>query len=159
MGAGAFRGDRWRAVRGWEWTAGAGQDDETRYRLHIEPVLGELERNKITALDLERVLDGMRAKETRLGGPFAPATGRRRQEILALRWADVEFDRKQVKILATTIKVRKTQHFSLNEMALAVLKEAKAIQVSELCFPASAGKHYHSFDKTWGGYQKEGRSS
>jgi integrase len=80
---------------------------------------------------------------------FGLATGRRKGEILGLKWQDVDLINGLVTFPGYITKNKKTQSIPIGEEAVAVLGRAKVLQVSELVFPCQTGKFYHSFTRTW----------
>jgi integrase len=54
------------------------------------------------------------------------STGMRRGELLALRWASVDFRAKQITVEGSTAKSQQTRHIPLNDEAMEVLKHWRA---------------------------------
>lgn len=77
---------------------------------------------------------------------FALYTGRRRGEILSLRWGDIDWERRCITCHNT--KNGTSISFPVNNSAFKILVEAKAIQISDLVFPCHSGKYFH-ISKTW----------
>lgn len=50
------------------------KEDQDRWMHHVEPHLRNMRMDKITALDIETVLDKMRGSDNRMGKPYAPQT-------------------------------------------------------------------------------------
>lgn len=48
--------------------------DQTRWKYHVEPFLKNKMMDKVTALDIETILDKMRSSDNRLGRPYLPQT-------------------------------------------------------------------------------------
>lgn len=61
-------------------------------------------------------------------------TGIRRGEMFSLRWSNVDFDLKQISIIGTNAKSRKTRHVPLNREALKTLDQWKRQQSTENTF-------------------------
>jgi integrase len=88
---------------------------------------------------------------THFGDHLTPAvllsmnTGMRRGELLALRWANVDMNGKQLTIEGSTAKSQQTRHIPLNGEALAVLKKWKEQALeNERVMPVET-----SFRKAW----------
>lgn len=77
---------------------------------------------------------------------FALYTGRRKSEILSLRWSDVSLETNNYTCYT---KPGKVLGFPLSESARNVVLEAQALKVCDFVFPCSTGKRYYSFDSTW----------
>jgi integrase len=188
-------------------------DDETRYRLHIEPKLGSLKMSNITPGMIQNILDdklksyapatqkqvlqminrlfnyGIKQRLYRGENPcrsvsiptfdnrqteclsvdeikrlldvvekdqneraalvvkFALFAGKRRGEILRLKWDCVDFNSGTAQFLNT--KNGSHHAVPLNQQALAVLRRAEELKISELVFPCSTGKYYWDFPATW----------
>lgn len=84
---------------------------------------------------------------------FAIYTGRRKSEIVGLRWSDVNLEHGYITCRNT--KNGSSLSFPLNTKALAVLEEAHSIAINSLCFPSSSGHHYYSgISLAWGRLRK-----
>jgi integrase len=75
---------------------------------------------------------------------FALCTGRRKGEILNLKWGDVSADLRYITCRAT--KNGTTISFPLNSKAMAILREASTSRLAQcdFVFPSSTGHHFHS---------------
>lgn len=78
---------------------------------------------------------------------FAFYTGKRKGEILNLKWTDIDWDTHLITFRDT--KNGEESTIPVNESAMGVLEEALDNKVSDLVFPCSTGKYYHSFNRTW----------
>jgi integrase len=78
---------------------------------------------------------------------FAFWTGKRKGEILGLEWQDIDWYNHMITFKDT--KNGTTSIIPVNELAMNVLEEALDDQISDLVFPCSTGKYYHSFNRTW----------
>ena len=79
---------------------------------------------------------------------FALFTGRRKSEILNLKWDDVDFIEKSITCRNT--KNGKTITFPLNNRAFTVIEKAFDSKISDYVFPSSTGSHYyHAFNTSW----------
>lgn len=102
---------------------------------------------------LEDVLDGWSYnKMVPLIIRFALYTGRRKGEILALKWRDVDLVKKFVTI--TKAKNGMIQTYPINRKAMSIIMRAKVLKRGRCpyVFPNRNGNSYHhsgGFDKTW----------
>lgn len=80
---------------------------------------------------------------------YALYSGRRRGDILKLKWKDVDFDNRFVTYQGMNTKNRKTQTLPVNNRCYEVLSRARSMIICPYVFPASTGRYYHSFDATW----------
>ena len=78
---------------------------------------------------------------------FALYSGKRRGEILGLRWADVDLENNRLTLQKT--KSGKIQTLPLNNKCTDLLNRALEIQISDYVFPTNTGKYYHGFSNTW----------
>ena len=84
---------------------------------------------------------------------FGIFTGRRKNEILSVKWDQIDFEHSTMTCLNT--KNGSSQSFPLNKKSLSVLKNAKNIQISEWVFPSSSGKYYYNgFNLAWNRLKK-----
>ena len=104
---------------------------------------------------LENVLDEWSSRYNKmvpLVVQFALYTGRRKGEILALRWKDVDLDNGVVTIRET--KNGSIQTFPISNKAMGIIEKATVLKKGRcpFVFPNRHGKGYHrggGFDKTW----------
>lgn len=78
---------------------------------------------------------------------FALYSGKRRGEILGLRWSDVDLEGGLLTLQET--KSGKTQTLPLNNKCLMILKRALEIKICDYVFPTTTGQFYHGFSNTW----------
>jgi len=84
---------------------------------------------------------------------FGIYTGRRKGEILELRWDNVNFEQNSITCINT--KNGSNQSFPLNRSALSVLIESKEISISQYVFPSSTGNfYYNGFNLAWSRLKK-----
>ncbi len=50
------------------------KEDQDRWRHHVQPLLKDIRMDKVTPLDIEKVLDKMRSSDNRMCKPYAPQT-------------------------------------------------------------------------------------
>ncbi len=75
-------------------------------------------------------------------------TGARRNELLEARWADVDFERRELRIGDT--KAGRTHHIPLSEPAMAVLSNLPRLEGNPFIFPGrKEGTHLVNIGKTW----------
>jgi len=101
-----------------------------------------LDRNQVAVLTT--YLDKWDNRRAALVILFALYTGRRKGEILNLRWSDVSTDLHSITCRNT--KNGSTISFPLNSKAINILKESVLLQIPQcdLVFPSSTGHHYNS---------------
>lgn len=80
---------------------------------------------------------------------FALYSGRRRGEILCLKWSNVNLEGGFVTFQGATTKNGTTQTLPLNNRCKEVLERCKELEVSDYVFPTSTGKFYAGFDCIW----------
>lgn len=80
---------------------------------------------------------------------FALYSGRRRGEILSLKWSDINLESNFVTFQGATTKNGTTQTLPLNKHCQQVLAQCKELKVSDYVFPTSQGKFYVGFDCIW----------
>lgn len=84
---------------------------------------------------------------------FALYTGRRKGEILNLKWNDVDFEEKSITCRNT--KNGKTISFPLNKKAYAIIEKALDLKTSDYVFPSLVGSHYYqAFNTSWRKFKK-----
>lgn len=78
-------------------------------------------------------------------------TGIRRGELLSLRWANISFDQRRLKITAKTAKSKKERYVPINEEAFRLLVQWKAQQVisSDFVFSNSKGYQFVTIKTGW----------
>ena len=102
--------------------------------------------NKEQISSLKDFLSTWKNRRAALVIAFALFTGRRRGEILGLKWEDIDWAGPSITCHNT--KNGSTISFPVNNSAFEILTEAKSIQISELVFPCLSGKYFH-ISKTW----------
>ncbi len=80
---------------------------------------------------------------------FALYSGKRRGEILKLRWKDIDFETHYINFVATNTKSKTLQTLPLNQKCLDILRRCDQLMISDYVFPCSTGKYYSGFDKVW----------
>lgn len=78
-------------------------------------------------------------------------TGMRRGEVFQLRWADVDLDRRQIKVRGVTAKSRRTRYIPMTSEAHGALSRWRRQQdeAAELVFPSEAGRPFSNVKKAW----------
>ena len=78
-------------------------------------------------------------------------TGLRRGELFKLTWANVDLERRQLKVVRSTSKTNKARHMPITPKTAKVLAQWKAQNpASRLVFPSKDGKVRTSASKAWG---------
>ncbi|MFC1523662.1 tyrosine-type recombinase/integrase [Thermodesulfobacteriota bacterium] len=80
---------------------------------------------------------------------FGLFSGRRRGEILSLKWEDIDLQNSLVTFRGINTKNGTTQTIPLNETCMQVIHRCREIQVSDYIFPSNTGNQYISFSNTW----------
>lgn len=98
---------------------------------------------------LFKVLDGWPNERVVLPIKFALYSGKRKTEILNLKWSDIDLQNKFMTLRET--KNGSRQYLPLNSSCIELLKRAAAIQTCEYVFPSRNKARYlgGGFDKTW----------
>jgi len=80
-------------------------------------------------------------------------TGCRRAEILKLKWVNVDFDLKQIAVVAETTKNNTTRYLPLNDEALSILKDwkkqRKIESIAGYVFSDSNGQPFSTIRTSW----------
>ena len=80
---------------------------------------------------------------------FALFSGRRRGEILKMKWDHVDLVNGLVTFPGANTKNRKTQIIPMNQNCLAILQRCHQLKMSHWVFPSSTGAYYTTFENTW----------
>lgn len=97
---------------------------------------------------LYAVLDAWENERAVLVVRFALYTGKRKGEILNLKWSDINFDTRHYTLQRTKGGTR--QSLPLNNKAWEVIQKAKEIKKGPFVFPSNKGNHYKEpFNSTW----------
>jgi integrase len=102
--------------------------------------------NVLSRDEVKRLLDFLDSysnERTALVVRYALFSGKRRGEILGLRWEDVDFENGLVTYRSWVTKNGTTQTLPVNSSCLEVLRRCKELEVSEWVFPDLDGKHYN----------------
>ena len=99
-----------------------------------------MQKNEIQ--ELLKVLDGWPNPRAALVVAFALYTGRRKGEILALTWENVNLDAGFVTFPGITTKNRRTQTIPVNDSALAILKKCQELRNGSHVFTNRQGERY-----------------
>ncbi len=79
---------------------------------------------------------------------FALFTGRRKSEILNLKWKDIDFTEKTITCRDT--KNGRSLSFPVNSNAFEIIEKAFNDRISEFVFPSAAGTYYYlAFSTSW----------
>jgi len=109
--------------------------------------------NKTDLKRLHNTLDTWDNERAVLVVKFALYTGRRKGEVLSLKWSDLDTGFYHLNLKASNTKSKKMLNFPLNQKAVIVLQRAKALRIknSSYVFPNTQGNQYKkdSFDSTW----------
>lgn len=78
-------------------------------------------------------------------------TGMRRGELLGLRWAEVNLDRKLLTVAAANAKSRRARHIPLNSEATSTLMRWRGAgaRAGDLVFPSPAGGRMGNINSSW----------
>lgn len=112
-----------------------------------------LDRNGIAKL-LE-ILSTWNNERASLVVKFALYSGRRRGEILCLKWSNINLNGNFVTFQGSTTKNGTTQTLPLNDHCKKILERCQELKVSDYVFPTSEGKFYAGFDCIWNRIRKK----
>jgi integrase len=121
---------------------------------HVRRYKQEKRERYLSATELGRLSDVLaEAERAKSENPYAIAairllilTGCRRNEILSLRWKDVDFERRCLHLPDSKTGPKDVP---LNGAALQVLAELDRVEGSPWVIPGRRGKHRHSLRKIW----------
>ena len=113
-----------------------------KYDNRVNNILSQKE-----SMDLIRYLESWPNRRAALVILFGLYSGRRLSEILKLRWENINSETNTY--ICNEMKNGMNSSFPLNQSLLNLIREAEGIKVSELVFPCSTGKYFHSFQSTW----------
>jgi len=105
------------------------------------------------------VLDSWDNERASLVVRFALYSGRRRGEVLALKWLNIDLERGFVTFHGASTKNGTTQTLPLNDNCKQILQRCLELRISEYVFPASTGKYYSGFEVIWRRIRKKARLS
>lgn len=105
--------------------------------------------SKKELMDFLNLLDSWPNERARLVCKFALYTGKRRSEILNLKWSAVDLENGLVSYQGDTTKNSDTQTLPVNDNALSVLSRCYELKNSDYVFPCKTGKYYHSFTASY----------
>ena len=108
--------------------------------------------NPMSKTDIKRLLafiDTWENERPALAIKYALFSGKRKSEILRLKWENVDLTNGFVTYVSTNTKVKETQTLPLNEECLLIILRCRELRNSDWVFPSNAGNYYSSFDKTW----------
>lgn len=108
--------------------------------------------NKDSLKQLIDVIDHWHNKRTTLVIKFSLYTGKRRKEVLSLKWNNVDFENGLVTFISQNVKCIESQTIPLNDSSLRVLDEArKTLAKSDYVFPDQYGQYayYGNLDDEW----------
>jgi integrase len=199
------------------------KEDQDRWIHHVEPHLKNMKRDKVTALDIETVLDKMRGTDNRRGRPYAPQTvkhvlilqkrvfnwairrdlytglnpclkvnppkfdnrinnplakeeltrllsvldswenqrgalvvkfalytGKRRGEVLSLKWEDIDLENRLMTFLGMNTKSGKSQTLPIGQKAYDALLTAKGLRICDQVFSSQNGPYSpNGFNSIW----------
>ena len=91
--------------------------------------------------NLLSTLDAWENHRAALVVKFALYTGKRRGEILSLRWEDVDLENRLMTFHGTTTKNGKTQSLPINNKAYEVIQAARQLSVCDVVFSSKAGPY------------------
>nr|WP_319396331.1 tyrosine-type recombinase/integrase [uncultured Desulfobacter sp.] len=103
--------------------------------------------------DMERLLDVLDNWENQRGAfvvKFALYTGKRRGEILSLRWDDIDFEHRLMTFRATNTKSGKGQTLPIGAKAFEVISDARRNKFCDYVFPSQKGPYKPGgFSSVW----------
>jgi len=146
------------------WSIKAGLYDGPNPATRVEaPRFDNTRTNPLTKEALAKMLAGLEDfgnPHFRLVVLFALFSGKRRGEILKLKWSDIDLAAGIVTYRNT--KGGTTQSLPMNESCRGLLEEAAVLTTSSAgtseetswVFTCSTGAYYHSFDATWRRFRK-----
>ena len=125
---------------------------------HVEmPRFDNQVTNPLSKDDVNRVvkyIDTWENERAALFIKFALYSGRRRGEILHLKWKDVSFETGMATFSGAHTKNAKSQTVPMNESCIAVLKRCHELKLGEYVFTSSTGAFYTTFENTWKRFKK-----
>jgi integrase len=116
------------------------------------PMFDNQVTNPMTKADLEKLLTYLSSWENERAAlltKFALFSGRRRSEILHLKWNNVNFDDGYVTFTGSHTKNKYTQTIPMNQSCMAILNRCHELKLSHWVFPSSTGAFYTTFENTW----------
>ncbi|MFA6009411.1 MAG: site-specific integrase [Desulfobacteraceae bacterium] len=114
--------------------------------------------NPLKRKDVERLLsyiDTWDNERAAMVIRFALFSGRRRGEILHLKWKNVNLETGYVTFPGMHTKNKRTQAVPLNQNCMVIIKRCEEMKIGEWVFPSSTGAFYTTFKNTWKGLQKK----
>jgi integrase len=115
-------------------------------KVHDNRVENVLDRDGLQRLN--SVLDSWRNERAVLVIRFALYSGKRKGEILNLRWSDIDFENRHYTLQTTKGGTR--QSLPLNQKTWEIIERAHQIKNGPYVFPSNQGGHYkESFNGTW----------
>lgn len=109
--------------------------------------------NPLSRKELTRLLSVLDAPESKRGSlvvQFALFTGKRRGEILSLRWEDIDLENHRITLQGKNTKGGKSQTLPISQKAWDVLLEAQALRVCDLVFSSQNGPYSpYGFNSIW----------
>ena len=118
-------------------------------------ITNPLDRNGLSSL--LNVLESWRNERAVLVIKFALYSGKRKGEILKLKWDSVDLENRFINLKATNTKNKKTQTIPINNNCMIILERCLELRVSDYVFPSALGHHYCTFDATWRRIRKKAR--
>lgn len=120
-----------------------------KYDNRVNNILGKSE-----IIEFMNFLNGWNNRRAALVILFGIATGRRKGEIVNLKWEQVDFEHSTITCLNT--KNGSTQSFPLNKKAMSVINESYESRISNWVFPSSSGNYYYNgFNLAWNRLKKK----
>jgi len=110
-------------------------------------ITNPLDRNDLSSL--LNVLESWENERAVLVIRFALFSGKRKGEILKLKWDSVDLENSFISLKATNTKNKKTQTIPTNHNCITILERCLELRVSNYVFPSTLGHHYCTFDESW----------
>ncbi|SMC55416.1 Site-specific recombinase XerD [Desulfocicer vacuolatum DSM 3385] len=123
--------------------------------LKVKPPKFDNRINKtLSKKDLEKLLSVLDSWENQRGAmvvKFALYTGKRRGEVLSLKWNDIDFENRLMTFHGSTTKNGKSQTLPINNKAYEILLTARELNKNDAVFSSRKGKAYspNGFHSIW----------